>query len=296
MAARTAQTQVVTMTTSPFAPAALAQFGAYYPETPGLISHNLSAHPLLSLEALVSLATQLPADSVEYNPADLPIGIAPEEIPLATLGIAETIASIEHNGSWMVLKRIEQHPDYAKLLCDTLAPLAPLVAPSTGAMIGMEGFIFISSPHAVTPFHFDPEHNLLLQIRGSKTMSVFPATDARIADARAHEQFHLGMHHRNLVWNPQFADQQRDIALCPGDGVHMPVKAPHWVKVDDAVSISLSVTWRSNWSYAEADARAFNHVLRRLGLSPRDPGRYPAQNLAKSLAYRALRRLGVTGH
>jgi hypothetical protein len=27
----------------------------------------------------------------------------------------------------------------------------------------------------VTPFHFDPEHNILLQIRGRKTMTIFPA-------------------------------------------------------------------------------------------------------------------------
>lgn len=284
------------MTTAAFPAAALAQFSALYPEAPGLISHTLTAHPLLSLEALVSLATQLPADSVEYNPADLPIGIAPEKIPVATLGIAETIASIEHNGSWMVLKRIEQHPDYAALLRETLAPLAPLVAASTGAMIGQEGFIFISSPGAVTPFHFDPEHNILLQIRGNKLMTLFSAADEAIVSGVAHEQFHLGLHHRNLSWQDRFAERGTAVSLAPGDAVYVPVKAPHWVKNGDAVSVSLSVTWRSAWSYAEADARAFNHILRKRGLSPASPKRYPAQNIAKSIAYRALRRLGMAGN
>jgi cytochrome P450 len=37
-------------------------------------------------------------------------------------------------------------------------PLAP-------GMCQREGFIFISSPGAVTPFHLDPEHNFLLQIK-----------------------------------------------------------------------------------------------------------------------------------
>ena len=71
----------------------------------------------------------------------------------------------------------------------------------------------------------------------------------------------------------------------------MPVKRPHWVQNGDAPSVSLSVTWRSEWSFAEADARAFNSVLRDLGLHPRSPGPYPSQNRAKAYAYRAIRRL-----
>ena len=31
-------------------------------------------------------------------------------------------------------------------------------------MMKPQGFIFISSPDAVTPYHFDPEHNILLQL------------------------------------------------------------------------------------------------------------------------------------
>jgi hypothetical protein len=33
-----------------------------------------------------------------------------------------------------------------------------------------------------------------------------------------------------------------------------------------------------------------NHVLRRIGLDPAPPQRYPSRNLAKSFAYRALRK------
>ena len=44
--------------------------------------------------------------------------------------------------------------------------------------------------------------------------------------------------------------------------------------------------WRSDWSFAEADARAFNGVLRKVGMRPSAPGRFPAQNKAKALAWR----------
>lgn len=273
----------------------LAALTTVYPETPGIVPHGLSRHDLLTLDALARLAAELPQDSVEYNRADLPIGVDPTTVAANGLSPEETVRSIEENGSWMVLKRIEQHPAYAALLRQTLSGIATLVEGRTGKMLGLEGFIFVSSPDAVTPFHFDPEHNILLQIRGRKTMTVFPQDDAAIVDPQAHEAFHLGQHHRNLAWRDDFAAKGKAFALEPGQAIHVPVKAPHWVKNGDAVSISLSVTWRSEWSYAEADARAFNHLIRRTGLSPSPPRRWPATNAAKSVAYRALRKAGLAG-
>lgn len=278
-----------------FPPSAIETFAASYPESATKLTHRLVDHPLLALPRLVELAAALPESDVEYNAGQLPIGIAPEDIPSPKLSIAETIRSIEENGSWMVLKLIERHPDYAHLLETTLAELEPIVKARTGEMLTLQGFIFISSPDAVTPFHFDPEHNILLQIRGHKTMTVFPATDESIVSPEAHEKFHLGQHHRNLAWDEAYAAKGTAYALTPGEAIHVPVKSPHWVKNGSEVSISLSVTWRSAWSYEEADARAFNHLLRKFGLNPASPKRLPANNRAKSVAFRALRKAGLTG-
>ncbi len=268
---------------------------AAYPERVTKLTHSLADDPRLTLAALVELAREFAPEHVEYNPGNLPIGVDPANVPQATLSIAETVRSIEENGSWMVLKFIEKHPIYRALLSETLAEIDPITRAKTGAMLGMEGFIFISSPGAVTPFHFDPEHNILMQIRGSKVMTTFPADDESIAPPASHEAFHRGEHHRNLPWHEAFAARGTPVALSPGEAVYVPVKAPHWVQNGDAVSISLSVTWRSEWSYAEADARGFNHMLRSRGLNPVSPKRYPAQNATKSTAYRVLRRLGMTG-
>ena len=58
-------------------------------------------------------------------------------------------------------------------------------------MLKPQGFIFVSSPDAVTPYHFDPEHNILLQLRGTKAMTLFPAGDPRFApDERARSLSH----------------------------------------------------------------------------------------------------------
>jgi hypothetical protein len=189
--------------------------------------------------------------------------------------------------AWMVLKFAEQDPLYRALLAETLAEIAPLVAQATGAMLKQEAFVFISSPGSVTPFHFDPEHNILLQIRGSKTMNVYPAGDEAFADGVAHEAFHAGGH-RNLPWREDFSAAGEAFELSPGEAIYVPVKAPHWVQNGPEVSISFSITWRSEWSYREEYARRMNALLRRAGLNPASPRRYPHQNHLKSLGYRLV--------
>lgn len=270
-----------------FPPAARARLAAAYPEQPVLLDHDLRDHPLLRLNALAALATRIRPVDAEYNRGDLPVGIAAEEVAANGLSVEETIRSIEENGSWMVLKFVEQDPLYRALLDETLAELEPAIRPATGAMLMREAFIFISSPGSVTPFHFDPEHNILLQVRGRKTMTVFPAGNEELASGEQHEAFHAGGH-RNLVWRDEFAAHGQAFELLPGRAVYVPVKAPHWVKNGPEVSISLSITWRSEWSYREQYARRMNAVLRKAGLNPSAPRRYPHQNHLKSLGYRVI--------
>ncbi|MBY4636149.1 cupin-like domain-containing protein [Sphingopyxis sp. XHP0097] len=269
---------------------ALAAMAALYPVKAGRLGHSLGDHPLLTLEALATLGERLPAAQVEYNPGDIPIGIRPEDIPSNGLSIGETIRTIDANRSWAVLKNIESEPKYRALLMDLLSELEAVVAPRTGAMLTPQGFIFISSPGSITPFHFDPEHNILLQLRGMKVMHVWPAGDERFASRVEHERYHTGGH-RNLPWDDAFRDGAQQVPLAPGDAVLMPVMAPHFVANGDAPSISLSITWRSEWSYRESEAHAANAALRRLGFDPAMPPRWPRHARAKTLGWRVLRRL-----
>jgi hypothetical protein len=279
--------------TAIFEPAARQLFAVNYPEVPHKLTHNLRDHSLLNIEALALLGEALPPISVEYNKGDLPVGIDPSLVPANGLSIGETIRMVETSGSWAVLKNIEQVPEYERLLLGLLTELKPHIEEKTGRMLKPQGFIFVSSPNAVTPYHFDPEHNILLQLHGTKVMTQFPAGNARFAPDETHEGYHTGGH-RNLVWRDELAAGGTDWPLKPGEALFVPVMAPHHVKNGPAVSISLSITWRSDWSFAEADARAFNGVLRKIGVRPRAPGRFPDQNKAKALAWRAIRKLAKT--
>jgi len=275
---------------STFPPESRAAFSQGYPEVPHKFAHNLGAHPLLELEALVQLAEALPPASIEYNFADLPLGIDGKPDPTG-IPIGETIRRIAETGSWAALKNVEQVPAYAALLQGLLDELRAVIEPRTGAMLKLQGFIFITSPNGVTPYHFDPEHNILLQVRGSKTMTQFPAGDARYAPHETHEAYHTGGG-RELHWRDELLSGGTEFPLAPGEALFVPVMAPHFVRNGPEPSVSLSITWRSEWSFAEADARAFNKVLRRFGLAPRAPGRWPAHNRAKAIGWRLLGRLG----
>lgn len=266
-------------------------FAENYPEIPHKLTHELGAHPLMELDALARLAENLPAASIEYNASDQPIGV--EGKPAATgIPIGETIRHIETTRSWAVLKNVEQNPAYAGLLASLLDEIRPAIETKTGAMLKTQAFVFITSAGGVTPYHFDPEHNILMQVRGSKVMTQFPAGDPKYAPDEVHETYHTGGG-RELRWHDELLAGGREFALAPGEALYVPVMAPHFVRNGPEPSVSLSITWRSEWSFAEADARAFNGLLRRMGMTPGAPGRWPANNRGKALAWRIVRKLGL---
>jgi hypothetical protein len=277
-----------------FDPVALERLGVTYPLEPVPLAHGLADHPLLTLDALAELARRMDPAHMRSNLADLPIEVDPRGVHRASPDAADTIRSIGDNGSWMVLRHVQNVPEYGALVDAMAAELAPAVAAATGRMLKVDGLIFVASPKAVTPFHFDPEYNVLMQILGTKTMHVFPAFDDALVSEESHES--LNAHgHMNLPWRDEMTERGRAFELVPGGAVFVPFKAPHWVKNGPGVSVSLSITWHSEWSYAEADARAMNIALRRWGVKPRAVQPFPARNLAKSLGWRALRRVRGVG-
>lgn len=234
---------------------------------PHALSHHLLGHRLLRLEAIAELADRLPASAVEHHRADLPDllpgGGAPQ---LAGVTPGDMVRGMDSNGCWLVLWNIEQDRDYAALLDACLDELEPQITPGPRAAL-REGFIFISSPRSVTPLHADPEHNVLLQIRGTKTMTVgrWPSDDIR---GREIERLCVGGD-RNLLHR---AVGEEHFPLEPGRAVYVPPFAPHRVANGSEVCISLSVTWRPAEVLRREQLYVVNARLRRLGLRPRPPG------------------------
>jgi hypothetical protein len=264
-------------------------FRAQFGRAPFLVRHHLAGHELFSLSRLVELSTRLPASRVEYNAGDVPLSLDPAKTPRTGLSAQETIRRISECKSWLVLKNVEQDPQYGALLDRCLAEVGGLSQAVSPGMTDRESFIFVSSPGSVTPYHMDPEENFLLQIRGSKAMRVFDPSDPSVLSEGEVERFYSGAH-RNLVFRDEIRAKARVFELSPGLGVHVPPTAPHWVLNGAEVSVSYSITFQTKASLRRAQAHRINAELRRWGLRPSPVGQSPLRDGLKQIAFRAKSR------
>lgn len=283
-ASRTRQREELTITT--LLNIEEGTFRDHFARAPTDVSHTLTEHPLLTVESIATLAERLPEDRVEHNIANLPKIVAPDAVQRSDQPVGEIARNIDTNGCWMVLKNIERDPEYKRLLDETLDEVAPYVRDREGGMTEREGFIFLSAPGSMTPSHTDPEHNFLLQVRGTKKMYVGHFPDDETQQLVLEDTVSGG--HRNVAWEP------RDpllFDLHPGDGVYVYPHAPHWVENGDQVSVSLSITFATSTSEDTRRVHSINARLRRLGLSPTPPGRRVRLDRSKAACSRGLGEL-----
>lgn len=266
-------------------------FRAHFNRRPFFVETALRGHPAFERKSLLALSRRLNPRLVEYNGGRMAIGVRPEQMPKTGLGVQETIERIEEQCSWMVLKRVEEDPEYAELLKTCLAPIKAAAREHVGEMFDEHAFIFVSSPGAITPLHIDHEHNVLCQIQGSKTVHMWDPDDRTAVSERELETFHSAFVHRNLPFHDGLMTTARVLSLKPGYGLHFPVTAPHWVQNGPEVSVSFSITFRSDWAAARERLHRLNARLRRFGIEPSPVGRNVVVDAAKLGARDALVRM-----
>lgn len=261
-------------------------FAACYPLRAGMLSHGLADHPLLGLDALADAAARMNPAHVEVRRGDAGPGAEFAHVDVDTASVIRAIAT---SGCWAMLRFAEQLPEYRALMEQSLAPFAEAIAAQTGPMRDCRAFIFISSHAMVTPFHCDAEYNILFQIAGQKSFRTFPAAPPFLV---AEEEERMHRTGDNLLpWDDGFLAAATDHQLGPGDALFVPYKAPHLVTVLGGPSISLSLTWKSDWSLAQDEAHRFNAAMRRIGLRPHPVPAWPAAAPGKVLASKVMRRL-----
>lgn len=250
-----------------------------------MIEHRLAQHPLFALPRLIELSRRLPEQDVSYHSGDVPLTTVLHQGPRNGLSVEETIRRIEECRSWLVLKHVEQDPEYGALLNQCLDQVQALTEPLDPGMYRREGFIFISSPGSTTPFHLDPEYNFLLQIRGEKEVSLWEPDDHSVIPAPAMESFLAG-ENPHFVYQDEFQKRATVFKLTPGRGLHFPAAAPHWVQNGSEVSISFSITFLTQKYQRQKVVSALNESLRRRGLKPVPLGQ---SKLYDALGYHGFR-------
>jgi hypothetical protein len=263
-----------------------------FPREPFGIQHRLAGHPLFSLPALAELAGRMPRDRVEYNSGKLKPNQDPDATPAVDLAPAEVIRQIETAGAWMVLKHVENVPEYRALIESCLAEAAQAAGGKSPAELGMtdfQGFIFVASAQSVTPFHLDYEENIYVHLHGEKFMHVFDNRDRTLVSEENLETF--PGKHRNHAYRESFEARSRVFRFEPGEGMFLPYTWPHWVRTGKDYAISMAVTWKSPQNIKLNKLYFANAVLRRIGLPQPAPGRFAAFDAAKVAGVTAARAL-----
>ena len=249
------------------------------------VRHRLTEHPLFEMPRLLELARWLPEKYVRINSGAVPVDATPEQIPGTGLSVEESFRRIAETDTRIMLKKIELHPDYRDLLHTCLAEIEALGHPCTRGVFAREGYVFLSAPRQTTPFHMDPEINFLLQIRGRKCFYVLPGDDRSILSEKEIELFYSPLH-PTLTFPPETDRRAVPFDMRPGDGVHIPVNHPHWVKTFDDVTISFALTLQTTAARRRGVIYAVNHRLRRWGLNPAPFGTSAVRDFLKYQSHR----------
>lgn len=272
------------------APSSLGTFASAYPLSPTMLRHRLMDQPLLSFEALAQAALELPPHHVERRTSNAVNGGDFAMDRSDDANVASVIRSIGTRGNWVMLRFVEQLPAYRDLLDRLMDEIGPAILPSTGRGLAPKGFVFISSPGTLTPFHFDCEYNILFQLAGDKCFATYPPNAPWLPRDR-HEAYY-GDGNNMLPWNDAYEADATLHQLRPGDAVYVPYASPHWIKAGSEPSISLSITWQSEWSQSVGAALRINPLLRRCGL-PGDIPQWPKTPKWRSLGCRVARKAGL---
>lgn len=257
--------------------------------TPMPFSHRLPKNQLLGIDAIADLAEELGPRFISAQEATKPLVAASTSFrDMATGGIASAIRELAVNDSWFTLLNIERSSIYRGLIDEILDSIAAAAGVAPQWMRRRMGFVFASSPGAITPAHFDIEHSLLFQLAGHRTLTFgdWPSQADRDAELRRYwDEQSFGRLERMPY-------ERTHLALEPGIGCYIPPYVPHWLTNQDAPSLSLTLTFFEPTNDRQALVESFNSRARRLGLRrTRRYGEAPGRDRGKAGVMRIGNRL-----
>ena len=269
------------------------------------VSHTWGSHPLLQFDALVELGQRLERSAQTFSfktdaRADANFNTVKDAFPHHEPA-TDTLRRIADAHAWMLLRHVQTDAVYRQLVDAMLDGIKPQVDRKDPGMCYRAGWIFVSSPQAVTPFHIDQNHVLLLQLFGTKTVYVWDADDTEVVSDHARAYF-LDTHSLDLVqWREDYRARAQVFELGPGMGVYMPLTSPHMVEIGAEPSVAMSVSYNTDASRRRSLQLVLRERLHELHVDLPPIGRYPLLDRTAHVGASAaihMHQLGrrLTGH
>ncbi len=141
--------------------------------------------------------------------------------------VSDAIANLNASGSWVVLYRVQQVPEYAAVLNQALAEIEDMVGrPVIKDLTWKDSYIFMASPNATTPYHIDHECACLMQVHGDRVAHLWDQKDRSVLSELEIEEYYMGD-----IGSANYSEKKLDKAtvykMNAGTGVHHPSLAPH---------------------------------------------------------------------
>jgi hypothetical protein len=265
-----------------------------------LFSHNLVGNPLFELPRLTKLAEFLikkeGSNCVRWKNANSPVDAKWDQRPPSEqlANVSEAIQNLDKSGSWVVLYRVQNDPEYSAILEQALDDIEEMIGrPLRPEITWKDSYIFMASPKALTPYHIDHETAFLMQVHGDRKAYLWDQTDRSVVTEGELESYYMGDLGAG-TYKEEKKDQAIEFAMDAGKGVHHPVLAPHYYQNGDDYSIACGV----HLCLREVDQRGrayqVNSMLRTFGLKPTPVGINPAKDRTKIRALNLLDKKNPT--
>lgn len=175
---------------------------------------------------------------------------------------AELLDAARKGRIWLNLRAVNEHDrDYADL-CDEIFADKARFAPHVKTFKRDLGLL-ISSPNAQVFYHLDVALVSLWQLRGSKTVWIYPPRDPFVGQEDL-ERIVLKETAEQFAFDPAWDDGAERIDFEPGMMVTWPQNAPHRIVNSDSLNVSLSVEFMTPQAVARANVIYANGKLRRM--------------------------------
>ena len=190
-------------------------FREQFNRNPFPVRHQLASHPLFELPNLMEFARRVAVASpgdIHYDTGDVGINQRWSEAARGGLPVDEAIRRIQDEQAWIFFKWAEKDPDYSALLDQCLAQIQERSGVDLKRVMKVrEAIIFITSPNRITTYHIDRECNFLLQIAGSKTISIFDREDRNVLTEEEIERF-WSVDNNAARYKEQYQDRAQSVS------------------------------------------------------------------------------------
>ena len=256
--------------------------------------HGLHERPMFDDAGLVSLLDRYPRDKLGvFTMGEDPVDWGSwRRGEAGDLTGQELLDAAKAGRIWLNLRKTNDYlPDYAELERE-------IFAEKEAEVPGLRTFkrdlgMLISSANAQVFYHLDVPLVSLWQLRGRKTVWLYPVADPYIGEPQL-ERIVLKETAEQFAYDPAWDAGATAFEMEPGVMVTWPQNAPHRIENGPMLNVSLSIEFMTPPAVMRANVLYANGVLRKTGARPRLQAAPHPTALAKIALARGVKASGLS--